>query len=220
MQVLNSQLGELQREVESKDIICRSLQEAMTTLENERNALKSFNEDLSLQSSKSLEETRNLENGLQKLASDVKEMDQDSLKFSKNISQLLTSFEYFESLVEKERNLAAQNAQVKFDEIHHQLQNATAENEHLKCQIVTMTGKSMELQKAQEFLMVQHADECHLVEEKIRKIESQSDAIVLKNDELESLVSQLKEKNSQLVDSLSHADKQLVRRYISYFYIF
>ncbi|CAA7401682.1 unnamed protein product [Spirodela intermedia] len=206
---LNSQVEELQQKVESKDSICRSLRATVENLEDERNALQSRNEDFSLQLVRSSQETKNLEMIVHGLLITVKEMDRNSLNISDNIVQLLSSFQAFEKLVEQEKNLVVKNEKRKFDELHHQFENAISENDSLKWQVEALRNKTVELQKAQEFLMVQHAEECRLVEDKVRKIESESDAIVLKNDELKLLVTQLEEKNSHLSEVHSLADSQL-----------
>lgn len=211
MRSLNSQVEELQQELESKDSICRSLRATMDNLEDERNALQSSNEDLSLQLLRSSQEAGNLEKIVHGLLAKVKEMDRNSLNISENIVRLLSSFQAFEKLVEQEKNLVVNNDKIKFDELHHQFQNAISENDSLKCQVETLRNKTVELQKAQEFLMVQHAEECRLVEDKIRKIEFESDAIGSKNDALKLLVTQLEEKNSHLSEVHSLADSQLVR---------
>ncbi|CAA6665039.1 unnamed protein product [Spirodela intermedia] len=196
-------------EAESKDSICRSLRATVENLEDERNALQSRNEDFSLQLVRSSQETKNLEMIVHGLLTKVKEMDRNSLNVSDNIVQLLSSFQAFEKLVEQEKNLVVKNEKRKFDELHHQFENAISENDSLKWQVEALRNKTVELQKAQEFLMVQHAEECRLVEDKVRKIESESDAIVLKNDELKLLVTQLEEKNSHLSEVHSLADSQL-----------
>ncbi|XP_078444407.1 synaptonemal complex protein ZEP1-like isoform X2 [Wolffia australiana] len=206
---LNAQLEELKKEVESKDGVCRNLRDALENLKDESNALKSRNKNLSLESTRSIEQSRNLEKTLHGLSSKAEEMDRNSIILLENVSRLFASFQIFEEMVEKKNALLAINVQRKYEEIHNQYQNALSENESLKGQIELLTEKTMELQKAQEFLMVQHAEECRLMEEKVRKVQSESDSISSKNNTLEPLVTQLQEKNLLLSDSHSQAERKM-----------
>uniref|UniRef100_A0A1D1XL76 Synaptonemal complex protein 1 n=1 Tax=Anthurium amnicola TaxID=1678845 RepID=A0A1D1XL76_9ARAE len=209
LQSLVSQMEELRHGLESKETMCESFRRTIENLEGERNALRVSNEDFSSQLLRSSKETKSLEDALLGFLKQVEEMDKHSLTVSNNAMQLFSSFETFDTLIQQEKGLVVKNAQTKFDRLHDHFQTVSSENDSFKSEVETLKNKIVELQKAQEFLMVQHAEECHLVEEKVRKLESETDFLVSKKNELELLVTQLEEKNSHLSKAQSLADSQL-----------
>ncbi|MQL81909.1 hypothetical protein Taro_014370 [Colocasia esculenta] len=200
LQSLISQTEELQHELESKENTCVNLTRTVNNLEDEKNVLLSSNENFSRQLHISSKETKGLEDVLHGLWKKVEEMDKQSSTVSNNAIQLLSSFDTFERLIRQEKDLVMKNAQQKFDQLHDKLHIVISENEFFKSEAEILRNKIVELQKTQEYIMVQHAEECRLVEDKVRKLESGTNSLVLKKSELELLVTQLKEKNSHLLE--------------------
>ncbi|KAJ4976181.1 hypothetical protein NE237_001287 [Protea cynaroides] len=57
--------------------------------------------------------------------------------------------------------------------------------------------------------MVQHAEECHVAEEKIRRLESEAESYVSKKTELEMLVTKLEEEIKNLTDTSNQSENKM-----------
>ncbi|XP_022765923.1 synaptonemal complex protein 2-like [Durio zibethinus] len=117
-------------------------------------------------------------------------------EFAKKLS--ISPEEIILKLVQQERDLAAKHAKKKYEQLHDKLERYALQLVNQK-----LNSKIIDLQKAQESVMAQLSEECHLAGERIRKLESEAESLVLKKIETEKLVSKLGEK----IDTLSESSR-------------
>ncbi|KAI3931424.1 hypothetical protein MKX01_040341 [Papaver californicum] len=168
LQNINSQLEEVQHELRLKVDMCKCLTDAQNNLEREKSALHCNTEDLARQLVASGLEIKKLV-----------ELDRQSAIVSEHFVQLNNEFDTCYKLVQQEKDLTANRSEFQFHKLHDQLVRTKSENTH-------------------KHLMVQHAEENRLVEEKIRKMETEAEAIILKKAESEKLLTAMEEKIKQL----------------------
>ncbi|KAG6432650.1 hypothetical protein SASPL_104231 [Salvia splendens] len=152
-------------------------------LERENKDLLSSRDDFSDRLQLALLEVKNLEEFVTMLVEKFKELERKSLAFSENFIQLNALFDSCSKLAQQEKDLVSKCAQRKFDQINDQCASAVSEKNALHLDNHELKNKILELQKEQEFSMVQHAEECRLAEEKIQKLESEA-ALVSKQSEM------------------------------------
>ncbi|XP_010269266.1 PREDICTED: synaptonemal complex protein 1-like [Nelumbo nucifera] len=200
---LNSQLEEMRLELSSKQHEYNCLIANQENLEKEKNALQSNNEGLVKKLLTAGQDIKHLEHLVHVSQKELIELDKQSAAVANNIAQLNSAFDTWDKLVQEEKFLAAKHAQCRFDQLHDQFLHIAAEKDALKLEKEDLNNKVIDLQKVQEFMMVQHAEECRLAEEKVWKLESEVETLVSKKTELEILVTRSEEKIEKLTEMSS-----------------
>ncbi|KAL0908580.1 hypothetical protein M5K25_023082 [Dendrobium thyrsiflorum] len=209
MHTLHSQLQAMQHELISKEEILRTLSFTKDDLERENNMLQCNNQGLKQQIENSCLEIKNLEEIIHNLMIKISQLDKDSSAISNNVVKLISSFKIYYELMHQEKILTAKCNQGKLDKLQQQLLHVMEENNSLKLLNDQLTNRIIEMQKAQEFVMVQHADECRLAEDKARKLESEVGGLLLKKNELEKLVTELEGKVKHLSEVSCVAENRM-----------
>lgn len=190
---LNSKMEELHLETRLKEDQIRHLKIAQENLAKQNYDLQSSNDDYTKKMVTSLQEIKNLEELLHHLAAKLIELDKESSCLSDQVVQLSSLYDSCSKLVQEEGQLSAKNAKQRFDQLHDQYTESMAEKDALKLVNKDLNSKVTEIEKVQGFMMVQHAEECHLAEERIRKLESEAENLVSNKIAMESVVTRLKE---------------------------
>ncbi|XP_075496834.1 LOW QUALITY PROTEIN: synaptonemal complex protein 1-like [Primulina tabacum] len=190
---LTSKLEELQVELRVKEEDLLQLRNSEEKLVKDNMDLLSGKNDFANRLETALMEFKNMEDFVNLLVERVTELENQSLTFSENLIQLNALYDSCLDLAKKEKELAAQNAQQKFDKILYQSICVTSEKNTLQLVNQELNGKVLELQKGQEFAMVQHAEDCRLAEEKIRKLESEAETLLSKQTEMQAFIAKLED---------------------------
>ncbi|RRT75522.1 hypothetical protein B296_00000541 [Ensete ventricosum] len=143
------------------------------------------------------------------------ELHNESAALEKHIHMLFSSLEVYCDMVQKQKELASRSAQHKYDQLHEQFKHCMIENDAIKLEKQEQKDKILDLQKAQEFIMVQHADECRLAEEKVRILESEMKDLLSKKNDSDKLTTELEEKVKDLSESHAISEAQVVKLDIS-----
>lgn len=210
LKTLESHMQEMKHELSLKEDSCNCLRDTLSNLENERNALQLSNQNFAQKIDDSCQEFKELEMLLNHLVLQLVELNKESATISDQVSRLFLSFGAYDKLLQQEKFLAIKSAQGKYEQLHGQFVHTRSENDAFKLEIEELKHKTMELQKAQEFAMVQHAEECHLAEDKIRILETEAEVLVSHKKESDKLVSELGEKVKDLSKACSLAETQRV----------
>ncbi|KAI3464467.1 hypothetical protein Pfo_021130 [Paulownia fortunei] len=203
---LTCKMEKLQLETRVKEDDLLELSISKENLERENKVLLSSKNDFANRLEMALKEFKNLEDFVNMLVVKFRELENQSLTFSEKVIQLNVSFDSCLKLAQQEKDLVSKCAQQKFDQIHHQCTCVISEKNALQLVNHELNNKVLELQKEQEFAMVQHAEECRLAEEKIRKLESEAETLVSKQTEIQALIVKLEDnlrtssENSRLSD--------------------
>ncbi|KAF5196286.1 Synaptonemal complex protein [Thalictrum thalictroides] len=210
LESLTSRLEEVQHDLRVKEDICQHMRVTQENLEKENHSLESINNEYANSLLQSGQELKGLENSLHRLVEKSVELDNHSLVITNHVIQLNTAFDTCYKLVQKEKDLILKRAQCQFDQLHNRFLHVTTENTEFRSEKEELNKKVIELQKDQEVLMVQHAEECHITEDKIRGLESELQTLVLKKADLELQVAKLEESIEHLSEtsSVSETEKQ------------
>ncbi|KAB2030539.1 hypothetical protein ES319_D05G239000v1 [Gossypium barbadense] len=200
---LNSKMGEVQLELRSKDDEIKCLLTTQENLEKENSNLLLGNNEYAKKLSISLQEIKHLEGFVSVLAAQLVELDKQNLTFTDKLDELNSLYDTCFKLVQQEKDLAAEHAQKKYEQLHDKFLCITSERDALELVNQKLNSKIIELQKAQESVMAQLSEECHLAERRIQKLESEAENLVSKKIETENLVSKLEEK----IDTLSESSR-------------
>ncbi|MBA0745979.1 hypothetical protein Gogos_008536 [Gossypium gossypioides] len=200
---LNSKMGEVQLELRSKDDEIKCLLTTQENLEKENSNLLLGNNEYAKKLSISLQEIKHLEGFVAVLAAQLVELDKQNLTFTDKFDELNSLYDTCFKLVQQEKDLAAEHAQKKYEQLHDKFLCITSERDALELVNQKLNSKIIELQKAQESVMAQLSEECHLAERRIQKLESEAENLVSKKIETENLVSKLEEK----IDTLSESSR-------------
>ncbi|URE24824.1 Synaptonemal complex protein [Musa troglodytarum] len=209
LQSLDSQLQERQHELSLKEDTCKSLRASIINLENENSSLQRSNRDFAQEIEKSCQDLKKLENSFGGLVAMMVELHNESAALEKHIYMLFSLLEVYYDMVQKQKELASRSAQRKYDQLHEQFKHCTIENDAIKLEKQDQKDKILELQKAQEFIMVQHADECRLAEEKVRILESEIKDLLSKKNDSDKLITELEEKVKDLSESHAISEAQV-----------
>ncbi|KAG1342366.1 Synaptonemal complex protein ZEP1 [Cocos nucifera] len=209
LETLESRLQEMQHELNLKEDSCKCLRSTLSNLENERNALQLSNQNFTQKIDKSCQEFKELEMLLNHLVFQLVELNKESATISDQVSRLFLSFGAYDKLLQQEKCLAIKSAQGKYEQLHEQFMHTRSENDAFKLEIQELENKIVELQKAQEFAMVQHAEECRLAEDKIRILETEAEVLVSSKKESDNLASELGEKVKDLSKAFSLTETQM-----------
>ncbi|KAK9096643.1 hypothetical protein Sjap_022140 [Stephania japonica] len=210
LESVDAKLGEVQHQLYLKVDNCKCLLDAQEILETEKKDLQSNNENLSKSLQTSNDEIRDLQDLIQSLVQKLIELDNHNAAVSNDVSRLYSTFDTFYDLVLKEKNLIAKHAQSQFSCLHDQFENATSENKTLRSETEELKNKVIELQKAQEFMMVQQAEECRVAEERNRKLESEAENLTSKKTELEAFVAKLEKKIEYLLAASCESENKML----------
>ncbi|KAH1065339.1 hypothetical protein J1N35_030326 [Gossypium stocksii] len=200
---LNSKMGEVQLELRSKDDEIKCLLTTQENLEKENSNLLLGNNEYAKKLSISLQEIKHLEGFVAVLAAELVGLDKQNLTFTDKFDELNSLYDTCFKLVQQEKDLAAEHAQKKYEQLHDKFLCITSERDALELVNQKLNSKIIELQKAQESVMAQLSEECHLAERRIQKLESEAENLVSKKIETENLVSKLEEK----IDTLSESSR-------------
>ncbi|KAI3985691.1 hypothetical protein MKX01_030605 [Papaver californicum] len=209
LQNLNSRLEEVLHELQFKADMCKCLTDAQNNLEREKSALHCKTEDLSRQLVASGLEIKGLEALVHDLVEKLVELDRQSAIVSEHFIQLNNEFDTCYKLVQQEKDLTVNHSELQFHKLHDQLVHTKSENSSLQLDNENLKSRSVELQHAHKHLMVQHAEENHLAEEKIRKMETKAEALILKKAESEMLLTAMEEKIKQLFEESEASESKL-----------
>ncbi|KAM0936917.1 hypothetical protein DsansV1_C26g0193681 [Dioscorea sansibarensis] len=209
LQMLKFQLQEAQHALLSKEDICKFLKATQEILEKEKSDLQCSNEGFAQKINRSNEEITRLENMVHVLATTLTELDEQSKSISNQISELFSLSATCHGLLQQEKDLTRMSVQKKFDQLDRQLSLTRSEKIAFKLENEELKNRIMELQKAQEIAMVQHADECRMAEDKIRMLESEAETLVSKKSELEKLALELEDKIKHLSEVSSLTENQM-----------
>lgn len=210
MENLNSKLAELHLDLRLKEDDLKDLKNSMANLEIEKSDLLCSNKQFADKLDKALHDIKDLEDIVNMLAMKFTELDNQSLTFSDKVAQLNTLFDYCFKLVQEERDLATQHAYQRYDQLHVRFVHATSEKDALHLVNQNLNNKVVELQKEQEFAMVQNAEECRLAEERIRTLESEAETLRLKKTEMEKLITTSEEKINTLSETSRLSEEKKV----------
>ncbi|KAL6515577.1 hypothetical protein OROHE_018611 [Orobanche hederae] len=194
LESLTCKMEKLQLEIRVKEDNVLELSISKEKLEQENKDLLSRKNDFANRLEMALTEIKNLEDFVSMLFVKLRELEDQSLSFSKKVKELNDSFDSCLKLAQQEKHLVSECAKQKFEKIHDQCTCAVAENNALQLVNQDLNNKVLELQKEQEFAMVQHAEECRLAEDKIRKLVSEAETLVSKQTEMQSLIVVLEDK--------------------------
>ncbi|KAK3033908.1 hypothetical protein RJ639_033543 [Escallonia herrerae] len=206
---LNSKLEILHLELKVKEDDLKDLRNSKESLEKEKIDILSSNKKYSEELNMALEEIKKLEDFVNVLAVKLTQFDNRTLSFSEKVTQLNTMFDSCFKLAQEEKRLASQRAQQQFEQLHDQILNAASEKNALQLVNQQFNNKVIELQKEQEFAMVQHADECRLAEERIRRLESEGETLHSKKTEMETLIIKLEETIGTLSDTSKLSEEKM-----------
>ncbi|XP_042049625.1 synaptonemal complex protein 1-like isoform X3 [Salvia splendens] len=190
---LTTNMEKLQLELRVKEDDVLELSFSKEKLERENKDLLSSRDDFSDRLQLALLEVKNLEEFLTMLVEEFEELERKSLEFSEKSIQLNALFDSCLNLAQHEKDLVSKCAQRKFDQINDQCASAVSEKNALQLDNHELKNKILELQKEQEFSMVQHAEECRVAEEKIRKLESEAETLVSKQSEMHASILKLED---------------------------
>lgn len=179
-------------------------------LERENIVLQCNNHSLKQQIENSCLEIMNLEEIIHNLMNKISQLDKDSLAISNNVVVLVASFKKYYDLIHQEKDLTAKCNQEKLDKLQQQYLVAMEENNSFKLLNDQLTSKITELQKSQEFVMVQHADECRVAEDNARMLEFKADELLSRKNELEKLATELEGKVKHLSEVSNVAESKMV----------
>lgn len=211
VETLKSKLEELDLESRQKGDELRNLSNISQNLEKEKCELISSNKDVADRLEMAHQEVKNLHDFVNFLAMKLTELDDQSRTFSEKVIHLNALFDNWFKMVHEEKELAAQHAGNKFDQLHNQYTCVVSERNSLQLSNQDLNDKVIALQKDQEYAMVQHAEECHLTEEKIRKLESEIENLCSKKMELELLVTKLQGDIETLSENSKLSEKNKVK---------
>ncbi|KAK4429689.1 Synaptonemal complex protein ZEP1 [Sesamum alatum] len=207
---LTAKMEKLHFEMRVKEDDMQQLSISKEKLESENKDLLSSKNDFANRLEMALKEIKELENFVNILVLKFTELENQSLTFSEKVMRLSSLFDSCLNLAQQERDLVSKNAKQKFDQMHNQWTCVISERNALQLVNQELNNKVLELQKEQEFVMVQHAEECRLAEEKIQKLESGAEALVSKQTEMQALIVKLEDElrisseNSILSDKKMH----------------
>lgn len=216
---LSSKMQELHLGMRVKEEELLEIRNSKEMLEKEIMDLSSSKLCLSNRLEVALNEIKRLEDMINMLIVRLRELDSQSLAYSEKFVQLNASFDACLRLAQHEKELAVQCVQQKFDQTHDQCLIVTSERNSLQLHNDELHAKVLELQKEQEFVMVQHADECRLAEEKVRNLESEAETLLSKQNEMQAMISTLEENAKTSLENSRTSDQNTVKAHQCILYV-
>ncbi|XP_057469246.1 synaptonemal complex protein 1-like isoform X2 [Actinidia eriantha] len=201
MECLNSKMEELHTDLRFKEDDLKHLRISEEILEREKRDLLSSNENFASKLDTALQEISNLEGFANLLAEKLNKLDKQSLTFSDKVVQLNSLYDSWFKLVQEEKDLTSKCAKKQYDQLYNQSLHVTSGKNAIQLVNQELNNKIIELQKGQEFAMVQHIEECCLAEDRIRMLESEVESLLSRKSEMELLVTKSEEKINTLSES-------------------
>ncbi|GFZ10050.1 myosin heavy chain-related protein [Actinidia rufa] len=201
MECLNSKMEELHTDLRFKEDDLKHLRISEGILEREKRDLLSSNENFASKLDTALQEISTLEGFANLLAEKLNELDKQSLTFSDKVVQLNSLYDSWFKLVQEEKDLTSKCAKKQYDQLYNQSLHVTSGKNAIQLVNQELNNKIIELQKGQEFAMVQHIEECRLAEDRIRMLESEVESLLSRKSEMELLVTKSEEKINTLSES-------------------
>ncbi|PKA53217.1 Synaptonemal complex protein 2 [Apostasia shenzhenica] len=209
LETLDSQLCSLQHELISKEVICKNLSTINEKLEEECSIVQSNNQELKQQIERAFLDIKKFEGVILKFMTIIAQLDNEHSSISEHVAKLISSFDKYYDLLHQKHDLSAKHIQGKINELQQQLLNTMEQTSSFKVHNEHLNYKIVEMQKAEEYIMVQHADECRIAEDKIRKLESEIEVHLSRKNELEKLAIELEEKVQHLTQASRQAEDQM-----------
>ncbi|KAI3687743.1 hypothetical protein L1987_81445 [Smallanthus sonchifolius] len=206
---LNSKLNELQLELVSEEAKLNDMQELCEQKEKENTDLVDNNKKFTKHLEEAMQENQNLESFVKMLTVKLTDLDRQSLAFWEKVIKVDTLFSSCFELVQEEKKLTTQKAQQRFDCLHGQLLTTTSGNDALQLVNQELKNKIIELQNDLKFTMSQHAEEYHLVEGKVQRLESEAEALLSKKAEMDNLITTLEDKIRSLSEVSRLSEMQM-----------
>ncbi|PIN12991.1 hypothetical protein CDL12_14392 [Handroanthus impetiginosus] len=209
LESLTSKMEKLHLEMRVKEDDLLELSISKEKLESENADLLSSTKDFVNRLEMALKEIKSLEDFVNMLVVKFSDLENQSMTFSEKVNQLNALFDSCLKLAQQEKNLVSKCAQQKFDQMHNRHQCVISEKNALQLVNHELNNKVLELQKEQEFAMVQHAEECRLAEDRIRKLESEAETLVSKQAEMQALIVKLEDDLRTASDNSRLSDKKM-----------
>lgn len=210
---LTYKLSELQLELTSKEDRLNDMQNLNERKEKENTDLIACNKKLAEHLDKAMQENQSLENFVKVLTSQLADLDRQSVAFCEKVVKANAFVDSCFELLQEEKRLATQKAQQRYDWLHGQLLNTTSEKDALQMVNQELNNKITELQNDQQSTIAQHAEECRIAEEKVLKLESETEVLASKKTEMENLIITLEDKIRSLSEASRLSEMQMVRMY-------
>lgn len=207
---LDSRLGEVQRDLTSKENELAVLEVRKKNLEKERSDLQESNDDFHKKLVISHKETTNLKSFVNMLAAQMVQMDKQTLNLEEKLCNLNSVYDSCFKLVQLEKDLASKQAENKYNQVHDKMLCITGQKNSLQSVNQDLNNKITELQKTHEFVTAQLSEDRRLAGDRILRLESEAEALVSKKTETELLISKLEEKNHALLESLKSSEDKMV----------
>ncbi|KAL7118022.1 hypothetical protein ACP275_03G109700 [Erythranthe tilingii] len=209
LESLTSKMENMQLEMRVKEDDLLQLSVTKENLEREIKDLLSSKNDLANRLEMAFKEIKNLEDFVNTLVVKFTELEHQSLTFSEKVVELNGLFDSSVKLAQQEKDLISKSAQQKFDQIDNHRTCVISERNALQFVNHDLNNKVLELQKEQEFAMVQHAEECRLAEEKIRKLESELETLVSKQSEMQARILKMEDDLLTSSETSTLSDKRM-----------
>ncbi|KAJ9561068.1 hypothetical protein OSB04_006228 [Centaurea solstitialis] len=206
---LNSKMRELQLELRSKEDGLNDMHELNEKMEKENTDLISSNNKFAENFDKAMQEIESLESFVKMLTVKLTELDKQSLTFWEKVIKVESLYALCFELVQEENKLTTEKAQQQFDRLNSQFLNMTSEKDALQLVNLELKNKICELENDQKFTMAQHAEECHLAEEKVRRLESEAETLLSKKAEMGNLITTLEDKIRSLSETSRLSEIQM-----------
>ncbi|XP_057490890.1 synaptonemal complex protein 1-like isoform X2 [Actinidia eriantha] len=201
VECISSKMEELHTDLRFKEDDLKRLRISEEILEEEKSDLLSSNKNFASKLDTALQEISNLEGFSNLLAEKLTELDKRSLTFSDKVVQLNSLYDSWFKLVQEEKDLTSKCAKKQYDKLRYLSLQVTSEKNAIQLENQELNNKIIELQKGQEFAMVQHAEECRLEEDRIRMLESEVESLLSRKSEMELLVTKSEDKINTLEES-------------------
>ncbi|CAH9094500.1 unnamed protein product [Cuscuta epithymum] len=209
IETLKARLEELNLESRHKGDELKILSSISQSLEKENCELISSNKGFADKLGKALQEIKNLHGFVNLLTKKLTQLDDQSQTFWEKVTRLNALFDSCFKLVLEEKDLAAQLAGQKIEKLHKRYTCVVSERNALELSNQNLNDRVIALQKDQEYAIVQHAEECHLAEDKIRKLDSDIENHCSKKIELELTISKLQRDIETLSETSKASDKKM-----------
>ncbi|KVH98555.1 hypothetical protein Ccrd_023220 [Cynara cardunculus var. scolymus] len=206
---LNSKVRELQLELRSKEGRLNDMHDLNEKKERENTDLIASNKNLAENLDKAMQEIESLENFVKLLTVKLTDLDRQSLTFWEKVIEVEALFASCFELVQEENKFATQKAQQHFDRLNNKFLIRTSEKDALQLVNLELKNKISELENDQKFTMAQHAEECHLAEEKVRRLESEAETLLSKKAETDNLITKLEDKIRSLSETSRLSEIQM-----------
>ncbi|KAK1429592.1 hypothetical protein QVD17_11806 [Tagetes erecta] len=206
---LNSKFSELQLQLVSKEAKLNDMNESCEQKEKENSDLIASNKKIADHLDREMQENQNLESFVKMLTIKLTDLDRQSLAFWEKVIKVDALVSSCFELAQEEKKLEAQKARKHFDCLHDQLLKSASGNNALQLVNQELQNKISELQNDLKFTMSQHAEECHLAEKKVQRLESEAEMLLSKKIKMDNLITTLEETNRSLSEASRLSEIQM-----------